>query len=119
MRSVLLRLSFAFISFICLSFCLSAQSCFNTGLNGTVINLPCNQNCVNVPVQIPHLKSTEDYKVVSVPYNPFPFTSAAPALNLPCSNQDDKFFDTTFLPFSFCFYGAQYSKVVVGTNGMV
>ncbi len=120
MRPALLRISIAYILSILVSDQLSAQNCFNTGLNGTVINLPCNQNCVNVPVMIPHLKTTDDYKVVSVPYAPFPYTTAAPALSVPgCTNQDDKFFDTTFLPFTFCFYGAQYSKLVVSTNGLV
>ena len=120
MRPAFLGSSIFFILVISSADRLSAQSCFNTGLNGTVINLPCNQNCVNVPVKIPHLKSTTDYTVASVPYSPFPFTSAAPALNLPgCANQDDKFFDTTFLPFPFCFYDSQYTKLVVSTNGLV
>src|SRR5205814_679992 len=35
------------------------------------------------------------------------------------TNQDDKFFDTTFLPFRFCCYGAHYTKCVVGTNGLM
>jgi gliding motility-associated-like protein len=119
MRPALLRISIAFC-FIYLSTQLSAQNCFNTGLNGTVINLPCNQNCVNVPVRIPHLKSTDTYSVVSVPYAPFPYVSAAPALTVPgCASQDDKFFDTSFIPFTFCFYGGQYTKLIVSTNGLV
>src|SRR5436190_5205373 len=68
MRPALLRL-FTAICFIYFSTHLSAQNCFNTGLNGTVINLPCNQNCVNVPVRIPHLKGTSSYTVNNVPYN--------------------------------------------------
>lgn len=93
----------------------------NTGLNGTVINLPCGVNCTSLKVQVPHLKSTEDYSVVSIPYNPYPYVTSAPGLvYTPCPDQqDDKFFDTSFLPFNFCFYGSYYSKMVMSTNALI
>jgi hypothetical protein len=97
----------------------SAQNCFSTGLNGTVINLACNVNCSPLQFKVPHLKTTEDYQVVSIPYTPFPYTTSAPALALNCDNQDDKFFDTTFLPFTFCFYGSAYTKMAISTNGLL
>src|SRR5688572_25628014 len=97
----------------------SAQNCFRTGLNGRVINLPCNQTCIDVPLQIPHLKSTDDYRVISIPYTPYQYVTAAPALIYPGCDQDDKFFDTTFMPFKFCFYGKEYTKFAVSTNGIV
>jgi gliding motility-associated-like protein len=89
--------------------------------NRTVIDLPCGTNCTSLKVQVPHLKTTEDYKVISVPYTPYPYVTSAPALvYTQCiSGQDDKFFDTSFLPFKFCFYGASYSKMVISTNGFV
>jgi gliding motility-associated-like protein len=106
--------------FICSIQKVSAQNCLSTGVNGTVVNLPCGVNCAPMSFKVPHLKSTEDYNVVSIPYNPFPYTTSAPGLVYPgCTNQDDKFFDTTFLPFAFCFYGNTYSRMVVSTNGLI
>jgi gliding motility-associated-like protein len=118
MRFALLRLSVAFISFICLSPGLSAQSCFNTGLNGTVINLPCNKNCLTVPLRIPHLKSTSDYAVMSVPYNPFPYATATGTQD-PVLYIDDRYSNTINLPFPFCFYDSVFTKIVAGSNGVV
>jgi gliding motility-associated-like protein len=117
MRS-LLRLFIFIILFVSLSDSLSAQNCFNTGLNGTVINLPCNQTCVNVPVRIPHLKGTSDYKVNAVPYNPFPFVNAS-GVALTSTYVDDKFSTLIDLPFTFCFYDSLYTKCVVGSNGVM
>ncbi len=115
--------NFYFLFFLSILFFYSgqvfSQSCVPTGLNGTTINLPCGVTCGPLKVQVPHLKSTEDYVVTSIPYTPFPYITGAPALVLPCANQDDKFFDTTFLPFQFCFYSANYTKLVVGTNGLI
>ncbi len=95
-----------------------AQSTSFTNINGTVINLYCGQTCTNLSFLIPHLKSTEDYAVTSTPYQPFafihPFATEDPALY-----DDDKFSFANTLPFSFCFYGATYDKVVVGSNGLI
>src|SRR5688500_17640141 len=51
----------------------AAQNCLSTGLNGTVVNLPCNMTCSPFSFKAPHLKSTAEYTVVSIPYTPFPF----------------------------------------------
>jgi len=118
MSSAFLRPFFVFICFTFLSGHLFAQNCFNTGLNGTVINLPCNQNCVNVPVRIPHLRSTSTYLVNNINYAPYAYTT-------PTGNEltsiyiDDKYSELITLPFSFCFYDSVYTKIVVGSNGIV
>jgi hypothetical protein len=96
-----------------------AQNCIPTNINGAVINLACNQVCNNLNFQIPHIKGTGDYVVSSIPYNPFPYITFAPALVLPCTDQDDKYFDITTLPFQFCFYDSVFSKLVISTNGYV
>src|ERR1700741_4233237 len=119
MRLKLLRLLIGIGCFIFLSGNLKAQSCIPTNINGATINLLCNQTCSTLVFQIPHIKGTDDYVVTSVPYNPLPYTTAAPGLSLPCANLDDKYFDTSFLPFNFCFYGGNYSRMIVSTNGMV
>lgn len=118
MSKVLLNFIF-FACFACNFIPGYGQNCSNTNINGAVISLPCSQNCTNLNFRIPHLKSTEDYTVSSIPYLPYPYVTSAPSLTLNCNNLDDKFFDTTFLPFTFCFYNRNYTKMVVSTNGVV
>jgi len=117
MRSALSRSFFAFL-LLSLSARLTGQNCFNTGLNGTVINLPCNQNCVNVPVRIPHLKSSSTYLVNNINYTPYAYTTPT-GNELTSTYIDDKFSELIPLPFSFCFYDSVYTKVVVGSNGII
>ena len=117
MRS-LLKLLIAAIGLLFFSENLKAQTCLNTGLNGTVINLPCNENCINVPVRIPHLKSTTDYTVNDIPYSPFPY-QAGNGVELTSLYIDDEFSPLINLPFSFCFYDSTYTKVVIGSNGVL
>ncbi len=98
---------------------LKAQSCFNVyaGNDTTVL---CTQPCLNLKARIPNIKSSEDYQVISIPYNPYPFITAAPAYVHPCSiDQDDKYADVATLPFNFCFYGNVYTQYVLGTNGVI
>lgn len=118
MRPAFLKLNAAIICFLSVSLSLQAQNCFNTGLNGSVINLPCNQNCVNVPVQIPHLKSTSTYTVNNVPYAPYAYVTAGGTEDLDIYD-DDTYSDLFSLPFNFCFFDSIYTKVVVGSNGVI
>ncbi|MBC7946407.1 MAG: gliding motility-associated C-terminal domain-containing protein [Chitinophagaceae bacterium] len=118
MRPALFR-PIIIIFIITLSGTLSAQNCFNTGLNGTVINLPCNQNCVNIPVKIPHLKSTTDYALNTIAYNPYPFTSPSGNEVPPTVYADDNYSPAIDIPFSVCFYDSIYSQFVIGSNGLI
>ncbi len=108
--------------FIGLFFCFginraSSQSCVSTN-NGTVINFSCGINCGTVNLQVPDLRSTSNYLVTTIPYNPYLYTS-------PFGNElttlyfDDEFSEIINLPFSFCFYDSLFSKVVVGSNGLL
>jgi hypothetical protein len=78
---------------------LSAQSCISTGVNGTVINLPCGVNCTPMNFKVPHLKSTSDYNIVSIPYNPFPYITST-GTELTTLYQDDVYGPLT-TPFVF------------------
>ncbi|HEY6504022.1 MAG TPA: gliding motility-associated C-terminal domain-containing protein, partial [Chitinophagaceae bacterium] len=118
MRSALLRLFIAVPVVLFLSGPLSAQNCINTGLNGTVIDLPCNQNCVNVPVRIPHLKSTSDYTLNTIAYTPYPYVTTGGAEDQNLYN-DDRYSSLFDLPFSFCFYDSLFSQVSVSSNGLI
>ena len=91
-----------------------------TPLNGSVINLPCGQNCTNIKFQIPHVKQTSDYIVMSIPYNPYPYLSVTGAED-PVLYADDQYSAIVNLPagFLFPFYDSIFSKTVVGSNGLI
>ena len=118
MRLKLLGSLTAVCFFLFLSGPLKAQNCIPTNINGTVINLLCNQVCSTLVFQIPHLKSTSDYTLVSVPYNPFPYLDpfGSESLNI---YSDDQYGDKVAMPFPFCFYDSVFSKFTVGSNGLI
>ncbi|MEI8201716.1 MAG: T9SS type A sorting domain-containing protein [Bacteroidota bacterium] len=55
------------------------------------------------------------YTVSSIPYNPYPY-NAGTAVN---ANMDDTWSGIINLPFNFYIYGANYNKLIVGSNGSV
>ena len=95
-----------------------AQNCLPTNINGSVINIGCTQTCTNLLFKIPHLKSTADYTVNTIPYTPNGYVTVSGSEDLTLYN-DDEFSSVINLPFTFCFYGATYNKVVVGSNGVI
>ncbi|PZR27953.1 MAG: hypothetical protein DI535_08405 [Citrobacter freundii] len=97
---------------------LYAQQNF-TGINDSVINLSCGQNCAPLSFKVPHLKSSEDYTVATIPYRPYAFTT--PTGNSLDLDKDDMFTDVINLPFPICFYGATtpYNQILIGSNGLV
>ena len=96
----------------------SAQSGFSTGLDDSVINIPCSKTCYDLSLQIPHLKSTKDYLVSAIPYTPFAYTT-------PGGNEvsniygDDLYSSVIPMPFNFCFYDSVFSELVISSNGLV
>jgi len=94
-----------------------SQSCVSSN-NNTVINFSCGLNCGNVNLQVPDLRTTSDYAVTTIPYNPYPFTTPF-GNELTTLYQDDVYSDKVSLPFQFCFYDSVFSKLVVGSNGLV
>jgi len=119
MRLNYLRLLVLMLVFHFLSGTANAQSCTPTNINGASLNFTCLQACPDLNFQIPDIRGTENYVVNSIPYNPLPYVTAAPALTLGCTSQDDKYFDITNIPFQFCFYGINYSQLSVSTNGAI
>ncbi len=97
---------------------LSAQNCIPTNINGRVINMVCPQTCSDFIFQIPHIKSSSDYRVNSIPYTPYPYVTAG-GVELSSVYIDDFFSPVIAMPFTFCFYGAQYNNCVVGSNGII
>jgi len=94
-----------------------AQSCVSSN-NNTVINFSCGLSCGNVNLLVPDLRTTSDYAVTTIPYNPYPYTTAF-GTELPALYVDDRYSDKIALPFPFCFYDSVFSKLVVGSNGLI
>jgi gliding motility-associated-like protein len=97
---------------------LEAQNCIATGINGTVINQNCSQACSDLNFQVPHLKSSSDYKVITIPYNPYPYLDPSGRESRGIY-ADDQFGDKVNMPFPFCFYDSVYNAFVVGSNGLI
>ena len=97
---------------------LHAQNCIPTNINGTVINQNCSRVCSDLNFQIPHLKSSSDYSVVSVPYKPYPYTDPSGGESR-AIYADDQFGDVVTMPFLFCFYDSVFTAFVVGSNGLL
>jgi gliding motility-associated-like protein len=109
----------AFIFFLFAFHQASAQnSCLSTGVNGTVINLPCGVNCAPMNFKVPHLKSTSAYTLTSIPYNPLPYVTSS-GIEDQSLYDDDRYSDKITLPFTFCFYDSLFSNAVVGSNGLI
>lgn len=108
------------VAFILITWCQSsvAQNCVPTYINSTVINFACGINCGPVNLQVPHLKSTSDYSVANIPYLPYPYVTASGQEDLNIYNDDTYSFMVT-MPFPFCFYDGIFSKMVVGSNGLI
>lgn len=94
-----------------------AQSCFNVAAGNDIV-LQCNQNCFDLKARVPDIKTTDNYSVVPIPYNPLPYTSPT-GNELTLLYEDDKFSDSIDMPFTFCFYGQMYNKLSVGSNGVI
>lgn len=99
------------------SFQAKAQSCFNVAA-GNDTTIACSQPCLDLKAKIPDIKTTDDYSVVPIPYNPLPFTSPA-GNELTLLYEDDMFSETIDMPFTFCFYGQNYNKLSAGSNGVI
>ncbi len=105
-------------SFFVISGNLFAQNCIPTGIQGSTVDLLCNEVCTILTFQVPHLKSSDEYTIVQVPYTPYPYNTPT---GIEDNNlyDDDKYSFLINLPFNFCFYGSPYSTAVVGSNGLM
>jgi gliding motility-associated-like protein len=81
-------------------------------------NLACGINCTNFSFKVPQIKTTENYLLGSTSYNPFAYTTPAGMEDFSLY-EDDKYSSVVNLPFKFCFYGANYDKIIVGSNGLI
>jgi gliding motility-associated-like protein len=94
-----------------------AQGCVSTN-NNAVINFACGINCGNVNLQVPDLRTTSDYTLSSIPYNPYLYTSVG-SNELTTLYVDDIYSAKIDIGFPFCFYDSVFTKLVVGSNGLI
>lgn len=86
-------------------------------LSSKEIVLPCETICTSITATVPHLKQSDDYLVQPVPYQPFAF--AAGGTELVSLYADDIYSSVIPLPFPVCFYGTNFTSLVVGSNGII
>ena len=82
--------------------------------------LDCNypfvdNTCLYLTAHYPPFKLTDTYTVNSISFSPY--TSSTKTIIK--KNLDDEFTGIIPLPFTFCFYGVAYDKMVIGSNGMI
>jgi large repetitive protein len=73
-------------------------------------------DCANISATYFNTGATNSYVVGPVTYAPpYPFVGGTQI----SVNTDDVWSSTIALPFNFCFYGANYSQVKIGSNGVI
>ena len=86
------------------------------GLDPTAV-VCSSSTCSNLEATYPILNSTSTYTVSSIPYDP-PYQYSC--LQNPVSvNVDDVWSQTINLPFNFCFFGNNFNKCLIGSNGNI
>ena len=108
--------------FLCITFSfLGGFGQTNCDLSETALydtTIPCSQNCTSIQVRLPDIKTTTTYKVIQDQYQPYPYQCPSD-VELHSLYIDDKYSDIIDMPFSFCFYGSTYKRIVIGSNGIV
>ncbi len=83
---------------------------------GADINIPCGQSCTTLTASAFSAAQTTAYTVAPITYAPpFPYNAG----NAILVNTDDVWSSVINLPFHFCFFGANYNNIIVGSNGVV
>ena len=87
-----------------------------SGLNPTAV--PCSSNtCTDLEANYLQINQPTNYAATSIPYAP-PYQFAC--LQNPVSvNIDDRWSQIINLPFNFCFFGNNYDKCLIGSNGVI
>lgn len=82
------------------------------------ISLPCGTGCVTITAKVPHIKQTNSYVITNPAYVPFAYTTATG--NVPTEIYiDDRWSNTINPGFSFCYYGNNFSSLIMGSNSAI
>ena len=91
------------------------SACANVELGPDTI-LTCTSSCITLEAEVTEVGITNSYSVSSINYAPpFPFNQGNPIL----VGYDDIWSEIIPLPFTFCFFGNIYDKIVIGANGVI
>lgn len=122
MRLSLMKLITAISCFFIISGEISAQNCRRSDINGSTYNLLCNQICTTLVFSVPHLKSTSDYIISPITYNPYQYSTPSGidvTTLISGSFFDDQWTSKIPISFPFCFYGITYPTLIIGTNSAI
>ncbi len=111
MKLTLVLLTTAFLSFFS-----SAQfpGCPNVDA-GPDQTLNCSTPCATLTAIPFEAGATTSYSVNSIPHNPpIPYNQPGTGVSI---GTDDVWSPAITLPFNFCFYGVNYTQILVGSNG--
>lgn len=82
------------------------------------ITLPCGTGCVNINAKVPHIKQTNSYVITNPAYLPFAYVT--PTGNVPTEIYiDDRWSNVINPGFSFCYYGNNFSSLILGSNSAI
>jgi gliding motility-associated-like protein len=113
-NSIILTALFCAITGIAQTGCPSVDVLTIDGLDA--LELDCDDPCVTLEANPFETGSTDDYEVESIPFAPpYPFNQGTSLF----IGTDDTYSPLIALPFEFCFYGINYSGIVVGSNGVI
>ena len=82
---------------------------------GADTSVTCANPCVDLIGSYFYAGQTTTYLPIPIAYTPFPYNVG----NAILVNIDDSWSNSINLPFDFCFFGVNYNKVVVGSNGII
>ncbi|KEY20357.1 T9SS type B sorting domain-containing protein [Kaistella antarctica] len=77
---------------------------------------PLTGNCLTLKTTVPEFYQTTSYSVSTAEFFPYVAFNAGTALKV---DADDSFTNKVKIPFNFCYFGNNYSEVVVGSNGVI
>ena len=77
---------------------------------------PLTGSCLTLKTTVPEFHQTTSYSVSAEAFTPYVAFNAGTPLKV---NADDSFTDKIKIPFNFCYFGINYSEVVVGSNGAI
>lgn len=87
------------------------------GANPPAVNCS-SSTCTNLEATSLQLNEPTNYTVSSIPYSSLPYQFSC-LQNAVSVNVDDVWSPTINLPFNFCFYGNNYNKCLIGSNGVI
>ena len=122
MQRRVIFLVFAFLTFnfplFGQDFCNAVKITDQLGNEDPVIDCsyPLQGNCLQLTATYPTFFETSSYEVSAQNFTPYGDFNAGTPLN---ADADDLFFSKIDIPFNFCYFGKNYNKVIVGSNGVL